>query len=467
MAARSLTTAATLFAGPGGANSATPAVNGSSTFHVVLDGTVQTLSTTNAPDKDPIKGLLFVPGLDDNDPCNNLTIPFIPPNVTRHQDVLPFEYNTIGLAPWISTECTQSFLDSSRRMEVDALVFYIPSHDNEKPPGPKDSAWMLDENEEWKSQNNYPVYAIPGLAGATLMNQLSMYSGDTIPPDFQNDSNSDEPGIIRLITLINLEHGESKLPSLWGFILAILGTILVLSIILLMCYQLVQSRRRENLRRRIEAGEADLEELGLHQIKVPREIIDTIPVYIYADQGTLSETQPQSRHSESNDGSSIGSDETCERRMELNEKCAEIKMESATLETTDDEREANEESKTENEKTKENEEGECHADYPTVRQTHSSCPASPHPGHRSRLNYTQTMCAICLEEYESGMSVVRELPCGHIFHPQCIDTALTQSSCLCPLCKKSVLPTDTYPVPVTNRTVHRDYMLHRSRWSAP
>lgn len=454
---------------------------------MVLDGTVQTLSTTNSPDKGPIKGLLFVPGLDYNDPCNNLTTPFIPPNVTRHQDVLPFEYNTVGLAPWISAECTQSFLDSSQRMEVDALVFYIPSHDNDKPPGPKDSAWMLDENEEWKSQNNYPVYAIPGLAGATLMNQLSMYSGDTIPPDSQNDSMSDEPGIIRLITLINLgehdqpllfhvtanknlidtEHGENKMPSLWGFILAILGTILVLSIILLMCYQLVQSRRRENLRRRIEAGEADLEELGLHQIKVPREIIDTIPVYIYADQGTLSETQPQSRHSESNDGSSMRSNETCERRMELDEKSAEIKMERATSERTGDERDMDKESKTENEKTKEDEEGESRADYPTVRQAHFSCPASPHPGHRNHLSYTQTMCAICLEEYESGMSVVRELPCGHIFHPQCIDTALTQSSCLCPLCKKSVLPTDTYPVPVTNRTVHRDYMLHRSRWSAP
>lgn len=267
---------------------------------------------------------------------------------------------------------------------------------------------------------------------------------------------------------LDAEHGENKMPSLWGFILAILGTILVLSVILLMCYQLVQSRRRENLRRRIEAGEADLEQLGLHQIKVPREIIDTIPVYIYADLGALGETESQSKHVGSNDGSSIQSDETHERRVELDEKCTEIQMGRTTLERKEDETQANKEGKAENEKTeKENKESETRTNNPTVRRSHSSCPASPHPSHRSRLSYTQTMCAICLEEYESGTSVVRELPCGHIFHPQCIDTSLTQSSCLCPLCKKSVLPTDTYPVPVTNRTVHRDYMLHRSRWSAP
>lgn len=180
---------------------------------MVLDGTVQTLSTMSTPDKGPIKGLLFVPGLDDDDPCNNLTTPFIPPTVTRHQDTLPFGYSTIGLAPWISAECTRSFLDSSQRMDVDALVFYIPSHDNAKPPGPKDSAWMLDENEEWKSQNYYPVYAIPGLAGATLMDQLSKYSGDTVPPDWETGNAADQPGFIRLFTLINLGEQDQPLSS--------------------------------------------------------------------------------------------------------------------------------------------------------------------------------------------------------------------------------------------------------------
>lgn len=76
------------------------------------------------------------------------------------------------------------------------------------------------------------------------------------------------------------------MPSLWGFVLAILGTILVLSILLLLCYQIVQKRRRERLQRRIESGEADLEFLGLNQMKVPREVLEQLPKYTYPDVST-------------------------------------------------------------------------------------------------------------------------------------------------------------------------------------
>lgn len=66
------------------------------------------------------------------------------------------------------------------------------------------------------------------------------------------------------------------MPSLWGFVLAILGTILVLSILILLCYQIVQKKRRERLQRRIETGDVDLEFLGLNQMKVPREVLDQL-----------------------------------------------------------------------------------------------------------------------------------------------------------------------------------------------
>lgn len=47
-----------------------------------------------------------------------------------------------------------------------------------------------------------------------------------------------------------------------------------------------------------------------------------------------------------------------------------------------------------------------------------------------------TSCAVCLDDYKES-SVVRWLPCKHIFHKQCIDTWLLQNS-TCPLDRSSL-----------------------------
>lgn len=46
-------------------------------------------------------------------------------------------------------------------------------------------------------------------------------------------------------------------------------------------------------------------------------------------------------------------------------------------------------------------------------------------------------CAICVDEFQENV-VVRELPCGHIFHPDCIDEWLSNYSSMCPLCKDNL-----------------------------
>jgi len=45
-------------------------------------------------------------------------------------------------------------------------------------------------------------------------------------------------------------------------------------------------------------------------------------------------------------------------------------------------------------------------------------------------------CAICFCEYEDA-SLVKQLPCGHFYHTQCIDTWLAKGT-TCPLCKRPV-----------------------------
>ncbi|KAF9137644.1 hypothetical protein BG015_002661 [Linnemannia schmuckeri] len=51
----------------------------------------------------------------------------------------------------------------------------------------------------------------------------------------------------------------------------------------------------------------------------------------------------------------------------------------------------------------------------------------------------QTMCSICLAEYEVGEQV-RTLPCYHQYHQACIDPWLLNVAALCPICKRDLFP---------------------------
>lgn len=45
-------------------------------------------------------------------------------------------------------------------------------------------------------------------------------------------------------------------------------------------------------------------------------------------------------------------------------------------------------------------------------------------------------CCICLAKYENN-DELRELPCSHLFHRECVDKWL-KINALCPLCKNEV-----------------------------
>ncbi|RYP89800.1 hypothetical protein DL770_004094 [Monosporascus sp. CRB-9-2] len=74
----------------------------------------------------------------------------------------------------------------------------------------------------------------------------------------------------------------------------------------------------------------------------------------------------------------------------------------------------------------------------------------------------QPDCQICLEAFLSKQTVIRELPCGHIFHPECIDSFLSAVSSLCPICKASMLPPG-YSPKITNGMVRRELATRRLR----
>lgn len=82
-------------------------------------------------------------------------------------------------------------------------------------------------------------------------------------------------------------------------------------------------------------------------------------------------------------------------------------------------------------------------------------------GVSSELAYSQPTCPICLDDYVMGKSMVRELPCRHIYHPECIDSFLLETSSLCPVCKKLVLPPGYCPKIITDNMVRQERLSRR------
>lgn len=85
----------------------------------------------------------------------------------------------IAVAPWVSTECTQSFLAAAEaQVATQAFVFYHPDGGTDQPPPVSDPSWSLNDGGAWKSTNHYPIYAIPGATGFVIMQALNDSTGN-------------------------------------------------------------------------------------------------------------------------------------------------------------------------------------------------------------------------------------------------------------------------------------------------
>lgn len=304
-----------------------------------------------------------------------------------------------------------------------------------------DPMWGLYDGGVWKSQNKYPVYAVAGQTGALMMHHLGKYSGNMT--DVENGQLLtelyDSRDYVRLYTVITT-GSPASLPSLWVFLLIILGILLAIIAVTSLLMHYIQRRHRQALRRRVANGEVDLEALGIKRLTVPQEVVDRMPLFVYvaSDDEILERPKPSSptpsdsppHYSATPLSTPLPTSPTLTSPAATDSAPHPISTpQSSPTEVSS-------------------------APTTTICQSKSSNHQTP---------FSQPSCPICLEDFTSHSTTVRELPCAHIFHPECVDSFLRVSSSLCPMCKKSVLPKGYCPTNVTNAMVRRERLLRRMR----
>ena len=376
-----------------------------------------------------IQGLLYVPDITNYASCNTLQYDFIPPNVTRRSDLPPTNYNLIALAPWFSIDCTQAYLAAARFDPVRAFVFYKPNNSSNKPQDVDSPVWNLDDDGAWKSTNRYPVFAVPGLEGQQMMEQLSLYSGNVseIPHGQQiTELYGPNPSdYVRIWTELEMKNPSNML-ALWIFFLIVIGALLLIVTLVSVTMHLIQRRRRKSLQQRDESGEVDLEASGIKRLAVPASHVKEFPLYTYnAEPDVASVPATPSSVGTPMSTRSVRSSRSRKSRRRHHDNRSVIS----------DIRPPG-----------------------SIRSKRSSLAGSVD----TTATNCQPNCHICLVRFEHRLSIIRELPCGHIFHPECIDEFLTEISSLCPMCKHCMLPRG-YSPKITNGMVRRERALRRLR----
>lgn len=371
-----------------------------------------------------IQGLLYVPDLPDDHPCKELESAHVPPTAVRQADLPPSDYNLIALVPWYNATCTKLYMDSAASDPLRGFITYVPDDSSAKPPNVDDRMWSLHDHGAWKSAIKFPVYAVSGSAGLSMMTPLGLYSGNVSSVPYGANISalygSSEDDYVRIWTSIHVNTPNS-LPTIWIFILACIGVLLAFLALVSCSMHYVQRRRRQSLERRVQSGEVNLEAMNIKRVRVPIEYVEKFPLftYNYEPKHTSPPPSPMSPRI-----------------------LARVRGDSLTIDGRQ-------------------------PSAPTSTVTSEKGLASPRSTVTGITNTStatdyQPSCTICLEEFEHRFTIIRELSCGHIYHPDCIDEFLSENSSLCPQCKASMLPKGYCP-PITNAMVRRERAIRRLR----
>ena len=356
-----------------------------------------------------------------NDPCINASSPYVPSNITRITNLPSEGFSRIALVPWISGDCARAYLGAADREEASALIFYLAkdvvlsNQTAAAPPDDNSPAWLIDGTLGWQSSIDFPAYAINADEGSLVMGQLSQYPGNLSQAPHAEDllARYSREDRVQLYCNINATD-SSELPSLWVFLLVIIGMLGAMIFVTSLGMHIIQRRRRQRIRELLSSGQVDLPSLGIRLLTIPRDVIDSFPLFVY--HAAPEESEPA--YPAESKAPASGSDEPPTKGPSID--------------------------------------SDPKADLDTHLPPPSTLP------HRTP-NFPQPTCPICLDDFLTDETIVRTLPCHHIFHPACIDPMLSEYSTLCPLCKSSALPERYCPQQITNSMLRQQRAFRGQR----
>ncbi|KAL5615222.1 hypothetical protein BROUX41_005278 [Berkeleyomyces rouxiae] len=400
------------------------------------DTNLTTISTNNAATtQGTLQGLLYVPSLDSDHPCFQTQFQdpvFLPRNATKKSELPPANYKLIAIAPWYNDTCTEAYLDSARFDPLQGFIFYRPPSNTsfDLEDSEDASLWTMANAEgDWHHKYRFPIYAIPRQYGNSMVSALAQYSGtiDTVPnsENITTAFNPSQRDYIRIWTQLRVDdHGHS--PPLWVYFAIVIASLVLVVSGVSFVMHIIQRGRRKQLERRVKVGQVDLEAMGIVRVRVPIEHIKAaFPLFTYCQDPDATTQQPTMPRSPSSATSSHSRQSSHQSRRLLDVSSASASSSGG--------------------------------DASTSRKSSTG-----------KLEYAivgtnnQPRCEICAADFEDRVSVIRQLPCFHIFHAECIEEFLSHVSCLCPLCRQLMLPEGHCPA-ITNDIVHRERQIHRLR----
>lgn len=331
----------------------------------------------------------------------------------------------VAFAPWVNDDCSAAYLSAARTTPARAFLFYRPGTGSDSPPPADAEDWHINGGSGWMKRANFPVFAVSGAVGEVVMQHLSLYSGNiTEVPYGRNLTNlslADPADYLRIWTELEVRTPSEGLET-WAYILIIIAVLLTVVTFTSLLMHCVQAWRRASLRRRVISGEVNLEAMGIRRLTVPESHIKMFPLFTYCYEPEAMgppEASPPAR--------------AARARTQTGARTGNADRGDSAMAT------------------------------PAARI--DSMSGSDSGGQFTASTTTtdyQPICEICLENYQNRVTVIRELPCGHIFHPECIDEFLQEISSLCPVCKASMLPKGYCPK-ITNSMVRRERAIRKLR----
>ncbi|EPY49501.1 ubiquitin-protein ligase E3 [Schizosaccharomyces cryophilus OY26] len=300
-------------------------------------------------------------------------------HTTHRNDVSDLHsFGLVALAPF--DKCASSYVQQAISDDANAILFYNASTHTESSSNLNSFSHTVSKN----ARLSIPMLLISHPYGLKFEDALRFYSASNI------QSLNDSDALVRRYGDINAKarigtpvyRGQGSYKSLaWFYILiaVIAGLFLIISVYIILHFTGLLAGFYRTLRR---AGIPIPERLTeprrkKNQSPVNKELLNTFPVRLY----TVSGLTPPSATFQNTSGSASSTSGSEEKKED--------------------------------------------AGFNAVRPVN---------------HYDQTECSVCLSNYSEDHSLYRELPCLHIYHPNCIDPYLLNISDKCPLCKQSVLP---------------------------